>query len=123
MKELEKLIKDGFRIGFYDDPMYQIYQVFNCFRFPNGDHIILLIENDDDKWIIHDNAQTLFELNILTVSQFDRYAERIFDIIEEYDIEIEDGVFFKEFNQSDDFYHFIQGILEIITLITYLKNE
>lgn len=123
MTTIEKLIKDGFKIKPINESKYQ---VFNCFRFPDGDCIVLIIENIDDRWIIHDNGHTYSHIGILFEAEHNlfpyKYLQYISNVFEEYGIKDDSGKLSKDFTQSDDFYSFIQGILEVIVLISYREQ-
>lgn len=104
------------------------YRVFNPFYFEDGDHLVILLKEDNGNWYLSDEGHTFMHLTYYIDEKDMQRGTRqkiiantlsVFNIQDNYGelvINIQDNLF------GDSLFSFMQGLLKI-TDITYLTRE
>ena len=104
------------------------YQVFTPFQFEDGDHLVIVLKQENSHWFLSDEGHTYMHLTYrLDEKDFHRGTRQkiitnalsmftVNDRVGELAIEI------KEDRYGDALYSFVQALLKI-TYVTYLSRE
>jgi len=104
------------------------YRVFNPFQFEDGDHLVILLKEENGNWFLSDEGHTFMHLTYYldekdlhrgTRQKIIENTLSVFNIKDnegELIIKIEDDLF------GDSLFSFMQGLLKI-TDVTYLTRE
>lgn len=103
-------------------------RVITPFRFDDGDHLVIILKKEDNRWILTDEGHTYMHLTYKLDEQELQQGTRR-EIIEStlsvYDIVDKNGELIsaiKEMEFGNALYSYIQGLLKI-TDVTYLTRE
>jgi len=104
------------------------YRIFSPFMFDDGDHLSLVLKNDQHKWYFTDEGHTLmhlsYEVDYKALQRGNR-QKIITNVLSSFNISDRDGELVSEIegNQfADNFYSYVQGLIKI-TDVSYLDRE
>ena len=104
------------------------YRVFTPFRFPDGDHLAIVLKKQGKKWNLTDEGHTLMHLTYEVDERDLRKGSRakiIADALNDFGIEDQNGEFLMTLDEAEvgsALFSFVQGLLKV-TDITFLKRE
>jgi len=104
------------------------YRVFTPFLFEDGDHLAIVLKQENGRWVLSDEAHTYMHLTYdLDEKDLQRGTRQkiIANTLSTFHIEDREGELFlpvPEERYGDALYSFIQGLLKI-TDVTYLSRE
>ena len=95
------------------------YRVFTPLRFDDGDHLVIVLKQDGDGWVLSDEAHTCMRLSFEADGQnWPRGARRraVADALSEFGVEDRDGelrLAVQDEQFGDAFFAFAQALLRI----------
>ncbi len=102
------------------------YIVFTPFMFDDGDHLPILLKQENDQWYLTDEGHTFMHVSYDEIEIEKGTRARIIDtVLGSYKIKNREGelrAYIEKDNYGDALYSFIQGLIKI-TDISYLKRE
>jgi hypothetical protein len=102
------------------------YIVFTPFMFDDGDHLSILLKQDNGQWYLSDEGHTFMHVNYDEINIEKGTRSKIIDtVLRSYGIKNINGelrTYIKNENYGDALYSFIQGLIKI-TDISYLTRE
>ena len=103
------------------------YRVFTPFMFEDGDHLVIVLKRDGNRWILTDEAHTYMHLTYdIDEEALHRGTRReiILRALSMFDVEDRNGELILEIqdgNYGDALYSFVQALLKIID-VSYLSK-
>ena len=104
------------------------YRIFSPFMFDDGDHLALILKNDQHKWYFTDEGHTLmhltYEVDYKALQRGNR-QKIITNVLNSFNITDKEGELVLEVEDdqfSDNFYSYVQGLIKI-TDVSYLDRE
>jgi len=114
-------------IRFLDEGVNR-FKVFTPFKFEDGDHLVIVLKNENNKWLLSDEGHTYMHLSYCmdtdSIEKGTR-AKIIDTTLQNYNVHEIEGALVAELNNGDSgnvFYNYLQALLKI-TDITYLNRE
>lgn len=104
------------------------YRVFNPFRFEDGDHLVILLREENGNWILSDEGHTFMHLTYyMEEKEFQRGTRQkiIANTLSAFNIQDREGELIIKIENNlfgDSLFSFMQGILKISD-VTYLTRE
>ena len=103
------------------------YRVSNPFQFDDGDHLVIMLKKEQDRWLFSDEAHTWMRLSF-NYQENDllelEHERRVSNAISEFQMEDRDGelvLFVSEERYGESLYSFILGILKASN-VSYLPD-
>lgn len=100
--------------------------VFNPFMFDDGDHLVVLLKPENDKWYLTDEGHTFMHVSYEDIDIEKGTRKKIIDnVLRGYSIKNQEGELIAEIPDEqfgDALYSFLQGLIKI-TDIAYLTRE
>ena len=137
VREADKTLIKLIPFDLSNEKVYEI-QLSNPFRYGDGDHLALFLLYSDSKMVIYDKATVFGHLLDMYGDDFQGYPSKRFrqdiskkdycyyfhGILMEYGISLTDEVLlYKKIDNYNSIGEFIQGIVELLTVIEYIVNS
>ncbi len=104
------------------------YQVFTPFQFADGDHLVIVLKQENSHWLLSDEGHTYMHLTYsldekdLRGGTCQKIISNALSLFTVNDREGELAIEIKEDRYGDALYSFVQALLKI-TDVTYLSRE
>ena len=104
------------------------YRVLTPFRFDDGDHIVIVLKKDQERWLLTDEAHTFMRLTYdIDERDFQKGTRQkiISDVLTTFQVQDHDGeliLYVAEERYGDALYSFVQAILKISDVL-FLTRE
>lgn len=104
------------------------YQVFTPFQFEDGDHLVIVLKQENSQWLLSDEGHTYMHLTYSLDEKDLRRGTRqkiISNALSMFTVNDREGelaIEIKEDRYGDALYSFVQALLKI-TDVTYLSRE
>lgn len=130
IKAIEKEFKEKVceQIRLYPEGINR-YKIFSPFMFDDGDHLVIVLKNEDNKWILSDEGHTFMHLTYSNLDLRDiqkgTRQKIINNTLQMFGIEDRKGeliIGIENNNFGDSLYSFVQALIKI-TDIAYLSRE
>jgi hypothetical protein len=104
------------------------FRIFTPFQFDDGDSLVIVLKKVGNQWFLSDEGHTFMHLSYdMDIDLLDKgtRAKIINSTLSNFEIDIKDGIIFKEVNEQNignAFYNFVQALIKI-TDVSYLNKE